>query len=108
MCSAAEVRLLLADPANQLLVLDEPTNDLDLRSVDELVSALDFYRGGIVVSHDDAFLSRLDIDTWITLDENGLALEPRPETRKEELASVEQQRLDPAGTGRRAVADHLQ
>ena len=67
--------LLLADPANRLLVLDEPTNNLDLRSVDELVSALDSYRGGlIVVSHDDAFLARLRIDTWVTLDEDGLAL----------------------------------
>lgn len=65
--------LLLAEPAHQLLVLDEPTNNLDLGSIDELVSALEAYRGGlIVVSHDDAFLARLRIDTWITLDENGL------------------------------------
>lgn len=37
--------LLLAEPANQL-VLDEPTNNLDLNSIDELVSALETYRGG--------------------------------------------------------------
>lgn len=71
--------LLLAAPANQLLVLDEPTNNLDLSSIDELVSALDSYRGGlIVVSHDDAFLSRLRIDTWISLEANGLARERHP------------------------------
>ena len=65
--------LLIADPPNELLVLDEPTNNLDLRSVDELVDALDSYRGGlVVVSHDDAFLARIGIATWIELDEDGL------------------------------------
>ncbi len=65
--------LLLADPPNQLLVLDEPTNNLDLQSVNELVDALAAYHGGlIVVSHDDVFLGRLGIDTWIAMDEHGL------------------------------------
>jgi ATPase subunit of ABC transporter with duplicated ATPase domains len=67
--------LLLADPPHQLLVLDEPTNNLDLHSVDELVDALDGYRGGlVVVSHDDDFLHRLGIDTWLTLSETGLSV----------------------------------
>src|SRR5690606_29206651 len=39
--------LLLASPPHRLLVLDEPTNNLDLRSIDELVEALDAYRGGL-------------------------------------------------------------
>lgn len=71
----ALARILLADPPNQLLVLDEPTNNLDLDSVDQLVSALDAYHGGlIVVSHDDAFLERLRIDTWLALDAHGLTV----------------------------------
>ncbi|SJM62052.1 ABC-F family ATP-binding cassette domain-containing protein [Gulosibacter sp. 10] len=69
----ALARLLLARPAHQLLVLDEPTNSLDLPSVDAFVSALEGYHGGLlVVSHDEAFLARLGIGTWLELDEDGL------------------------------------
>jgi len=61
-------RLLLADPAPQLVVLDEPTNNLDLHRVDGLVAALNRYRGGLlVVSHDPEFLERIGIDTWLEL-----------------------------------------
>ncbi|MCM3503583.1 ATP-binding cassette domain-containing protein [Curtobacterium sp. ODYSSEY 48 V2] len=60
--------LVLADPPPQLLVLDEPTNDLDLTSVDQLVAALRAYRGALVVtSHDETFLERLDLTGRIAL-----------------------------------------
>jgi ATPase subunit of ABC transporter with duplicated ATPase domains len=66
--------VLLTDPPNQLLILDEPTNSLDLDSIDELVDALDAYHGGlIIVSHDDAFLDRIGIDVWIELTAEGLS-----------------------------------
>ncbi len=67
-------RLLLADPPPQLLVLDEPTNNLDLTSIDQLVDALSCYRGGLViVSHDERFLDRLHLDHRLEMhaDETG-------------------------------------
>ncbi len=54
--------LLLAEPAPQLLVLDEPTNNLDLDSVGQLIAALAAYRGALlVVSHDVRFLAEIHL-----------------------------------------------
>lgn len=58
----ALARVLLADPAPQLVVLDEPTNSLDVESVDQLIDALSAYEGALlVVSHDEDFLCRLGL-----------------------------------------------
>ncbi|MCZ0982045.1 ABC-F family ATP-binding cassette domain-containing protein [Streptomyces diastatochromogenes] len=61
--------LLLAEPAPQLLMLDEPTNNLDMASVRKLTAALDAYEGALIVaSHDVAFLESLGITRWLLLD----------------------------------------
>ena len=70
---AALAMLLLADPAPQLLILDEPTNNLDVASRTHLSTALSSYRGAlIVVSHDEAFLDALGITRRVDLTADGL------------------------------------
>ncbi|CAL9588372.1 putative ABC transporter ATP-binding protein YheS [Streptomyces sp. enrichment culture] len=76
---AALAALLLAEPAPQLLMLDEPTNNLDLASAGQLAGALDSYQGALIVaSHDVPFLESIGITRWLLLD-GGL----RPTTAEE-------------------------
>ncbi|WP_320785106.1 ABC-F family ATP-binding cassette domain-containing protein [Streptomyces sp. CRN 30] len=65
--------LMLAEPAPQLLMLDEPTNNLDMASVRRLTTALDSYEGALIVaSHDLPFLRSIGITRWLLLAEGEL------------------------------------
>ncbi|MFG3504982.1 ABC-F family ATP-binding cassette domain-containing protein [Streptomyces sp. NPDC047821] len=70
---AALAALLLAEPAPQLLMLDEPTNNLDMASVRKLTAALDAYEGALIVaSHDVPFLESIGITRWLLLEDGAL------------------------------------
>ena len=57
---------LFAQPAN-LIVLDEPTNDLDMESLELLESTLQEYEGTLLlVSHDRAFLDNVVTQTIVS------------------------------------------
>jgi ATPase subunit of ABC transporter with duplicated ATPase domains len=61
---------MLAAPAPQLLMLDEPTNNLDLASQRQLTSALESYQGALLIaSHDLPFLESAGITRWLLLAE---------------------------------------
>ncbi len=65
---------LLARPSN-LLVLDEPTNDLDLETLDVLEEMLGDYEGTVLlISHDRDFLDRM-VDAVIAPDGGGRWIE---------------------------------
>ena len=64
---------LMAKPSN-LLVLDEPTNDLDVETLDLLQELLDeFYGTVLLVSHDRDFLDRV-ATTTIAMEGDGRAI----------------------------------
>jgi ATPase subunit of ABC transporter with duplicated ATPase domains len=66
---AALAALMLAEPAPQLLMLDEPTNNLDMASVRQLTTALESYEGALIVaSHDLPFLESIGVTRWLLLD----------------------------------------
>jgi ATP-binding cassette subfamily F protein uup len=71
-----KARLLLAKimaRESNLLVLDEPTNDLDVETLDLLQELLDSYDGTVLlVSHDRDFLDRVSATT-IAMEGNGKA-----------------------------------
>ncbi len=65
---------ILAQPSN-VLVLDEPTNDLDMDTLDTLQETLSAYDGTlIVVSHDRDFLDQL-VTSLIVLEGEGRVVE---------------------------------
>jgi ATP-binding cassette subfamily F protein uup len=72
-------RLMLAKvlkTGGNLIVLDEPTNDLDLPSLRMLEEALADFDGTVIcVSHDRYFLDRI-CDQIIAFEENGVVVQP--------------------------------
>ena len=61
--------MLAAGEEPELIMMDEPTNNLDLESIEEVVSALNNYKGAlIVISHDVDFINDLGIEKEIDLD----------------------------------------
>ena len=114
----------LAAPSN-MLVLDEPTNDLDADTLDLLQEALSDYDGTVLlVSHDRDFLDRL-VTSTIALEGDGTAIEyaggysdylaqrgpreqPAPVERREKTPAPARERTAPQRLGykrERALAE---
>jgi ATPase subunit of ABC transporter with duplicated ATPase domains len=61
--------LTIAQHAPDLVILDEPTNNLDIRNIEILTAAINEYQGTlIVVSHDLYFLEEINVARTINLD----------------------------------------
>jgi ATPase subunit of ABC transporter with duplicated ATPase domains len=56
-----------------LLILDEPTNNLDIETVEQMVAGINDYQGALwVISHDIDFLSRINITQGFKLSQQAL------------------------------------
>ena len=60
--------LTISNESPDMIVLDEPTNNLDIQNIEILTAAINEYQGTlIVVSHDEYFLEQIHIERTIQL-----------------------------------------
>lgn len=61
--------LSISNIAPDIIILDEPTNNLDLQNVEILTNSIKDYHGTVlVISHDEVFLEEIEIDRELKLD----------------------------------------
>jgi ATPase subunit of ABC transporter with duplicated ATPase domains len=62
--------MTIADQAPDVLIFDEPTNNLDLRSIGILTETLENYHGTLIlVSHDVNFIRRMNVNKTLRLND---------------------------------------
>ena len=60
--------LTISSRAPDLIILDEPTNNLDIQNMEILTTAINDYQGTlIVIAHDQYFLDEINIKRSIDL-----------------------------------------
>ncbi|KAI8429672.1 hypothetical protein MSG28_000244 [Choristoneura fumiferana] len=68
-----KARVALAELTNMapdVVILDEPTNNLDIESIDALAEAINAYKGGVViVSHDERLIRETDCALYVIEDQ---------------------------------------
>lgn len=60
--------LSIGSESPDIIILDEPTNNLDIQNIEILINAINDYQGTLqVISHDETFLDQINIDQTINL-----------------------------------------
>ncbi|HJT74891.1 MAG TPA: ATP-binding cassette domain-containing protein, partial [Chitinophaga sp.] len=61
--------LTIGHQAPDIIILDEPTNNLDIQNIDILTAAVNEYEGTLlVVSHDEVFLKQIHVEDMISVE----------------------------------------
>jgi ATPase subunit of ABC transporter with duplicated ATPase domains len=60
--------LTISNQSPDLIILDEPTNNLDIQNIEILTAAINEYQGTLlVISHDQYFLDQIYVEHSIDL-----------------------------------------
>ena len=103
-----KARVALAEltlSAPDVVILDEPTNNLDIESIDALAEALNDYQGGvIIVSHDERLIRDTNCQLWVIEDQSIEEIDGGfDDYRKEVLDELGEEILNPSLIANRAV-----
>jgi ATP-binding cassette subfamily F protein 1 len=102
------VQLSLMAP--HILMLDEPTNNLDIETIDALCDAINAFNGGVVlVSHDARLIESTECRLWIVGEERNVrvfdgtfdAYKKELLEQMEEHMAVQEQKKEVAAAARR-------
>merc|ERR1719232_1411895 len=103
-----KARVALAEltlSAPDVVILDEPTNNLDIESIDALAEALNEYEGGvIIVSHDERLIRDTECQLWVIEEQTINEIDGGfDDYRKEVLDELGEEILNPSLIANRAV-----
>jgi len=103
-----KARVALAEltlSAPDVVILDEPTNNLDIESIDALAEAIKEYEGGvIIVSHDERLIRDTECQLWV-IEEQGISEIDGgfDEYRKEVLDELGEEIFNPSVIANKAI-----
>jgi len=103
-----KARVALAEltlSAPDVVILDEPTNNLDIESIDALGEALREYEGGvIIVSHDERLIRDTECQLWVIEEQNISEIDGGFEDyRKEVLDELGEEVFNPSVIANKAI-----
>ncbi|CAJ0587164.1 unnamed protein product, partial [Mesorhabditis spiculigera] len=69
-----------------VLILDEPTNNLDIESIDALACAIEDFKGGVLmVTHDERLIRKTDCVLWVVENQDVVEVDGDFDTYKKEI-----------------------
>jgi len=91
--------------APDVIILDEPTNNLDIESIDALAEAIAEYQGGvIIVSHDERLIRDTECTLWVIEDQTINEVDGGfDDYRKEVLEELGEEVMNPSMIANKAI-----